>query len=114
MAKAKVLGEQYGITITRPWNKAMYAHNDVIAEEMKKNIIKALNNRKYTADQLNDMAASITGYTFSHGMTREDIREELLAEVDRLQNYWLAQEYSRLVRKGYCNPTEKDMIGYTD
>jgi len=112
MTKTKVLGEQYGITITRPWNNAMYEHNNTIAEEMKKNINKALKNRKYTAEELNDMASSITGYTFSAGMSREDIREELLAEVDRLQNFWLAQEYPTLVKKGYCKATNMNMIGY--
>jgi hypothetical protein len=31
---------QYGIEITKPWSKEMYDHNDIVSEEMKKNIIK--------------------------------------------------------------------------
>ena len=30
---------QYGIEITKPHSKDMYNHNDMIAEEMKKNIL---------------------------------------------------------------------------
>ena len=33
MAKAKKI--QYGIEITKPWSKAMYAHNDEVAEVVK-------------------------------------------------------------------------------
>ena len=31
---------KYGIEITKPFSKAMYAHNDGVANEMKANIIK--------------------------------------------------------------------------
>ncbi len=55
MSKVKVLGEQYGVTITRPFSREMYAHNSKVAAIMKENITKAINNRKYTADQLNEM-----------------------------------------------------------
>ena len=112
MSKTKILGEQYGITITRPWNEKMYEHNELVAEEMRANILKAVRNRKYTVEQLNDMARHITGYTFGFGMSREDIREELLRAVDQIQNFWLHSEYSDLVAKGFCPPVEKQMIGY--
>lgn len=111
MSKTKVLGEKYGIAITRPFSREMYAHNSKVAAIMKENITKAINNRKYTADQLNEMTKSITGYTFGM-MDREEIREEMLAEVDRLQDWWLAQEYDTLVDKGYCKPLEQYMVGF--
>lgn len=112
MSKTKRLGEEYGITITRPWNEKMYEHNELVAEEMKANVLKAVNNRKYTAEQLNAMAPHITGYTFGFGMTREDIREDLLRAVDQMQNFWLHSEYNSLVKKGFCKPVKKHMIGY--
>ena len=112
MSKTKILGEQYGITITRPWNEKMYEHNELVADEMKANILKAVKNRKYTAEQLNKMAPHITGYTFGFGMLREDIREELIRGVEQMQNYWLHSEYNDLVKKGYCKPVKKQMIGY--
>ena len=111
MTKPKVLGEQYGITITRPWNEKMYEHNELVAEEMKANILRAVRNRKYTAEQLNQMARHITGYTFGM-MSREEIREELITGVNQIQNFWLNSEYDDLVKKGFCPPVEKQMIGY--
>ena len=111
MSKTKVLGEKYGIAITRPFSKEMYAHNDKVVALMKENITKAINNRKWTTEELNEMTKSITGYTFGM-MTREEIREEMLAEVDNLQPWWLAQEYGTLVDKGYCKPLEQYMVGF--
>mgnify|MGYP003123444484 CR=1 FL=1 len=41
MSKAKKSPKvQYGIEITKPWSKEMYDHNDIVSEEMKKNIIQ--------------------------------------------------------------------------
>lgn len=113
MTKPKVLDIKYGITITRPWNEQMYIHNDVVSNEMKQNIMKALRNRKYTAEELNDMARYITGYTFGDLSNRETIREELIDAVDSLQCWWLAQEYPTLVEKGYCKPTAMDIVGFS-
>ena len=33
----KVLEKKYGIEITKPFSKEMYAHNDQVAEEMRIN-----------------------------------------------------------------------------
>ena len=109
--KVKVLGEQYGVTITRPFSKEMYAHNDKVVALMKENITKAIKNRKWTTEELNEMTKSITAYTFGM-MTREEIREEMLAEVDRLQDWWLAQEYPTLVKEGYCKPLKTGFVGF--
>ena len=38
MAKAKKI--EYGIEITRPWSKAMYAHNDAVMEVAKEELLK--------------------------------------------------------------------------
>ena len=39
MSKAKKSPKiQYGIEITKPWSREMYDHNDIVSEEMKKNI----------------------------------------------------------------------------
>ena len=103
-----ILGEKYGIQITRPWNNAMYKHNNKIAELMKENIKAAIET--YDGD-MNDIARHVTGYTFAYSCD-EDIREELLNELDRLQNFWLYQEYPYLVKKGICEAIEIEMIGY--
>lgn len=109
--KVKVLGEQYGVTITRPFSKEMYAHNDKVVALMKENITKAINNRKWTTEELNEMTKSVTGYTYGM-MTREEIRKDMLEEVDRLQAWWLDQEYSTLVEKGFCKEIEFGIVGF--
>ena len=110
--KVKILGEQYGVTITRPFSREMYAHNSIVADEAKANIRRAVNNSKWTAEELNDMTRSITAYTFGLWTSREEIREEMLAEVDRLQDWWLAQEYPTLVKEGYCKPLKTGFVGF--
>ena len=46
-----ILGEQFGITVTRPWSREMYDHNDDIASTMKNNIFEALNEVKDSEDE---------------------------------------------------------------
>ena len=43
---------------------------------------------------------------------REEIRKEMLEEVDRLQDWWLAQEYPTLVEKGFCKEIAVGMVGF--
>jgi hypothetical protein len=111
MSKVKVLGEVYGIAITRPFSKQMYEHNDKIAVIMKENIRKAINKHKQSIVDLNRITRSITGYTYSM-MSAREMREEMLNEVDRLENWWLAQEYESLIKQGYCEPLKMYMIGF--
>ena len=103
---------RYGIAITKPFSSEMYDHNDKVAEIMKTNITKALNNRRHTVQDLDKMATHITGYRFGVGMSRDAIREDLLNAVSSLANWWLAQEYDYLVTDGYCKPVEFNMIGF--
>jgi hypothetical protein len=42
MKNYKILGQKYGVTITKPWSKEMYEHNDTVADFMKENIFTAL------------------------------------------------------------------------
>jgi len=109
--KVKILGEQYGVVITRPFSKEMYDHNSAVAEIVKNNIKRAINNRKHTAADLNRMTKSITAYTFCNS-NREEIREHMLNEVDRLQDWWLAQEYPNLVEGGFCKPLKVGFVGF--
>ena len=111
MSKTKLLGKKYGIAITRPFSTEMYNHNDKVAEKMKKEIKKAINAHKQDMIALNEITRSVTGYTYSM-MSPREMREEMLIEVDRLQNWWLAQEYETLVDKGYCKPLEQYMVGF--
>ena len=108
---SKTLGTQCGVTITRPFSREMYEHNHIVGGQMKKNITRAVNNRRYTISQLNDITRSITGYTFGAGYSREDMRSEMLRAIDQLQDWWLHQEYSTLVNSGYCKKLASCMVG---
>jgi len=104
MKQPKILGTKYGITITRPWSDEMYAFNKQVADAMKETIVNAILNKDHTKESLNDLTRSVTGFIFGHGMTVEDMQEEMLEETAHLQNYWLAEEYPVLIAKGYCDP----------
>lgn len=112
--KQKVIGEKYGIAITKPWNNEMYAHNDSVAKEMKERIARAVKNRGRSREELNEIATHVTAYKFGDSYSVNDIRNELLESIATLENYWLAQEYRYLVQSGYVEPTDKDMIGYEE
>jgi len=49
--KFKVLGVEQGITITRPFNNEMYAHNDKVREMQNEAIIAALESLKDSEDE---------------------------------------------------------------
>ncbi len=110
--KPKVLGEKYGIAITKPWSKEMYDHNDSVAKEMKERITRAVKNRGRSREELNEIATHVTAYKFGDSYSVNDIRNELLETIATIENYWLAQEYEYLVKGGYVEPTDQDMIGY--
>ena len=47
---------KYGIEITKPFSKAMYAHNDGVATEMRDNILKVWNDNIYKMKEFFDKA----------------------------------------------------------
>lgn len=110
----KITVKQYGIEITKPWSQEMYDHNDKVAEQMKDAIFVALSNR-YNEDceaAVRDIAYAITGHKFGWGYTLDGIYEEACKELDRVQNYWLNQEYPWLVKMGHCPALSEGFVGY--
>ena len=61
MAKAKIY--MYGIEITKPHSKEMYAHNDKVAEQMKAELIKALNEETNLIVGKEIIVDTFTGYS---------------------------------------------------
>jgi hypothetical protein len=110
--KPKIIGEQYGVIVTKPFSNEMYNHNTKVAGMMRIEIEKAIIKHEKSFEKLNDIARSVTGYTFSRGMMPDEISQELLLEVSRLANWWLAQEYPYLVKKGYCKDLGVGMVGF--
>jgi hypothetical protein len=106
-----ILGEQYGITITRPWNNKMYEHNEKVLVKMIKEVRAAIKANKTNVAALNDIARSVTAYTFASHDSKE-ITKSLLEELPNVQAFWMHQEYPMLVEQGYCKALSKGMVGY--
>jgi hypothetical protein len=112
----KVLDVKYGIEITRPWNAAMYKHNEEVATQMKRNLEEALNKAEAADDRaaLCELAKIVNGYGYSEDFTIGEIWEETLFALDhRVENWWLNREYPYAVKKGFVPAVEKEMIGYS-
>jgi basic membrane lipoprotein Med (substrate-binding protein (PBP1-ABC) superfamily) len=114
MSKVKVLGNQYGIEITRPWNDKMYEHNDKVASEMKENIFQAINKAYNDDDEtaLKEIGKSVSGYGFGFGFGMDEMHAQISKELDRVQNFWLNDVYPHLVKKGYVKELEIGFVGY--
>jgi len=106
---------QYGIEITKPHSKEMYAHNDKVSDQMKNNIIKrwetlieelgAINMEtpwniiaEYT--DLVQLQKGICYSGFGMGYTLGMVDKEFRSEVDCLPNYQLDEDYDYLVGEG--------------
>lgn len=116
MTKKKVLGEQYGITITRPWNDAMYKHNEKVAQIQKKAISKVL-KKTYFADDYKTMciiAKAICGHGFIM-MDNADLYNEATISLETAQNFWLhGNVWPDLLKAGLVQPIEIDYVGYNN
>ena len=111
MAKAKKV--EYGIEITKPWSKEMYAHNDevmeVAKEEIKKEWLAAYDlaqdawedheNEHFpfatweeaANNSMQYVQRAITCYGFGMGFTVEDVETEVLRELE-LAPYYRVKE----------------------
>ena len=115
MAKKKVLGEQYGITITRPWSQEMYKHNDEVHEVMCNAINDAIieADRKTSDGNMRTIASAINAYGYGHGMEFESIKEDAINGLKDIQNRWLHENtWPELVKAGLVKDIKIKMIGY--
>jgi hypothetical protein len=128
---------QYGIEITKPHSKAMYDHNDLVADEMKKNILNAwkeeidkLGNedisdaialeREWDEDDLKESNPKLVklqrGVTFSGfgtGYTIDDVNKEFIRELEGMANWQLHEEYSYMSFSNSLVPrTRFMMVGF--
>jgi hypothetical protein len=117
---------EYGITITKPWSKEMYAHNDALAEVVKAKVLEMW-NEAYAAEmaefvdeddlgsEFGDMqweAASsemveiqkaITYYSFSNQSIQE-VADEVVETVDNMPTFQLKELVEELdieLEKGF-------------
>ena len=137
MAKAKKTPQyQYGIEITKPHSKAMYDHNDLVADEMKANLLKAwkqelktltdapnsvnIETEDWDEAMLNEHAPKLVklqkGVTFSGfgtGYTIDDVNKEFIRELEGMANWQLHEEYSYMsFSNGLVPRTRFMMVGF--
>ena len=128
MARAKKPAEvKYGIEITKPHSQEMYDHNDMVATEMKTNIlnkwkelIKPFRDEMYsdwsTVGSSSSMIVKLqklvcfSGY--GDGYTIEDVDTEFRNELDMMQNYAIHEEYSYGCFSGLLPRTKFMMVGH--
>ena len=125
MSKAKKSPKvQYGIEITKPWSREMYDHNDIVSEEMKKNIIQKWEALIYEIDPETDwiefddetsiskLQRGICYSGYGSGYTLEEVDREFRDEVENMPNYMLHETYSYLAFEGMLPRTSFMLIGF--
>ena len=117
---------KYGIEITKPFSKAMYAHNDGVANEMRANIIEkweklisklSPKNMEWSEMSLysKDIAKlqeGICSTGFGDGYTLEMVDKEFRNELETMANWQLHENYSYLCFEGLVERTTLMMVGF--
>lgn len=115
MSKPKVLGMEYGIEITRPWNTKMYEHNERVAVNMKTAIAEALNGAFNEKDEprLRTIAKAICSYGHGAGYEMSGIYEDARRQLEMAQNHWLHEWcWPDLVKAGLVQDIPVKFVGY--
>ena len=125
MRKAKKSPKvQYGIEITKPWSKEMYDHNDIVSEEMKKNIIKKWEALIYGIDKWDEdelkesnpilvkLQRGICYSGYGDGYSIQDVNDEFEKELENMPNYALHENYSYLAFEKMLPRTRFMLIGF--
>ena len=111
MTNKKPKQYHFGIEITKPHSKEMYAHNDKVAEQMKAELIKALNEKTNVTVGKEIIVDSFTGYSHT-GYDEDEIIEEGLKAIENVANWQLHEEYSYLCHKGIVPKLKQGMVGH--
>jgi hypothetical protein len=110
-----IIGNEYGIDITKPWSKEMYAHNDKVADQMKTAIEAALEKayKKGDAKNVEIIARAINSYGYGSMMDIDDIYEDAKNGLDNLQNHWLNDNaWPECIEAGLVKQVPQQLIGY--
>lgn len=115
MANPKILGTKYGITITKPWSKEMYDHNDAVAEQMKEAIFKALNSayNRDDEEELRYISKAICSHGHGLGYGLDEIHADACLELERVPNYWLNEWcWPDLLKRQLVDELSIGFVGY--
>ena len=118
----KVAKVEFGITITKPWSKEMYDHNDVVAD-LVRNEVEALwiaelmkfqeaTGESFMSDvewieapeALKDIQTAVTCYGFGYGYDVARVAEIVMQELEDAPSYRLkeiAEELGIELEKGF-------------
>ena len=91
---------EFGITITKPWSKEMYAHNEEVADVVKERVaamfaaeLAALRDDdldwEEAPESLKSIQRAITCYGFGYGYTVGLVAERVWDEIDEAPFYRL-------------------------
>lgn len=112
--KAKTF--KYGIEITKPWSKEMYAHNRRTEKHLKDQIKNAF-TKTYACepiqeDNLRDIATEMAGCRYGQGFGIQDIIEDALKNLEYMAGFQLHETMYYLHHKGYVKTQALGLIGY--
>jgi len=94
---------KHGIEITKPWSKEMYEYNENIKGIMIKEITFSINalQDEETAQKL---AKIVNPYGYGQGYDLEDMKADMLNNVEYVETYWLAQIWDELIDAEFVQP----------
>jgi len=93
----------------------MYEWNDKVATEMKVEINIQIKIAYITNDwdKLNELMGLCGGIKYGDGFVIKDLYEGCVSELERVQNYWLNNEWEYAVTQGIVSDCVKiDFVGY--
>ena len=122
---------EYGITITKPWSKEMYDHNDALAEVVKAKVLEMWNEAYATeaakfvgeddlgsefgdmqwevaSSEMVEIQGAITYYSFSNQSIQE-VTEDVKSELEDMSTYRLVELVEELGIE-----LEKGFIGFNN
>ena len=107
---------EYGITITKPWSKAMYAHNEQVADVVRNQLTATLeafradrlpDEESMQNDELQQFGKRVVGYGGWIGFTNDQIMHEIEREIENAPFYRLKDIAEALDIK-----LEKGFVGF--
>ena len=110
--KFKVLGVEQGITITRPFNNEMYAHNEKVRQIQNDAILKVLEEIE-DEDLIRKAAKVCSGYGYGSGYDANDMLEDAIRNVETSANSWMREDiWPGFIKLGLVQPIDIDYVGY--
>jgi len=112
---------KYGIEITKPFSKTMYAHNDIVATEMRANILNVWNKEldEFHIDdywpssgKIVDIQKSVQAIGYGDGYIMDDVNHSFCIELATMANWQLHENYSYMCFKGLVPRTRFMMVGF--